>query len=179
MVCFWYPLKWFKQLGYFLTNSFKWLKLYDMSYFFFFQDVLLSFLLHKIFCSLTLAIWTHSDSSWVTDSWWGLNQKIPSENSGLKQLQKCVFIFCPFIDYTNYKTIICIIECVLIFSSMHQVKTVGPVFIHLNRKNINLILFTPIIMATLLHFLFQLDCLSIFYDYINPELFFLSHAHNF
>lgn len=62
---------------------------------------------------------------------------------------------------------------------MCQVKTVEPVFIFLNRKNISLILFTPVITATVLHFLFQLDCLSIFYHYIKPELFFLSHAHNF
>lgn len=59
------------------------------------------------------------------------------------------------------------------------VKSTGPVSIYLTRENINLILFSPLIMTTLSYFLSQLDCLSIFYDYLKLELFFLSHAHNF
>lgn len=57
--------------------------------------------------------------------------------------------------------------------------SIGPVFIYLKRKNINLILFSPLITTTLSYFVSQLDCLSIFYDYLKLELFFLSHAHNF
>lgn len=80
-----------------------------------------------------------------------VRKKSESGNSDLKELQKCIFLFYPFKCKKIY-----LMVSVNFLLNICQIKIIGPIFICLKIKNINLI------TATLLHFLFQLDCLNIF-----------------